>query len=334
MKKKYKAAVIGCGNIGVEVSNYKKEVQPATHAGAYQNHPKVELAGLVDLNPKRLDIAARYFPGVLLFRSSKEMLEKVKPDIVSVATHPGSHSELVKMAAQHKTKAIVCEKPIAETIKEGEEMIKICKKTGSLLFINHTRRFDPLFRKEREEIKRGKLGRVLQATYYYYNGIFNNGTHLVDLLRFFLGEIDWVLGIENKNTKNPNLKNDINIDATLHFKNGTIAAIQSLPPNYGFSEFYFYGERGGLFFRNLGYEIEYRRLVKNKYYKGYYQMDSKSKFYGKIRSFMISMVDHVVKCLDKKERPISTGEDGLAALKIIFALKESAKNNGKFVKLI
>lgn len=332
-KKKYKAAVIGCGKIGVEVGNYRKEVQPATHAGAYKIHPRIRLAGLADINENRLRTAARYFPGVPLFKTAEDLLKEIKPDIVSIATYPDSHLKLAKLAAKYKTKAIVCEKPIAEDIKEAEEIIGVCKKSNSLLFINHTRRFDPLFGRTREDIKKGKLGKIGQATAYYYNGLFNNGTHVIDLLRFFLGDIDWVMAMENKKTKNPHLKGDLNIDGLLHFKNGAVVSFQSLPSNYGFFEFYFYGERGALFFRNLGYEIEYRKLIKNKYYKGFYQLDSRPRFYGGIRSFMISMADHVVNCLDGREKPVSTGEDGLAALKVLSALKKSAKGNSKRVKV-
>lgn len=331
--KIYKAAVIGCGKIGVEAGNYQKEVQPATHAGAYKAHPRIKLAGFADIDPKRLKAAARNFPGVPLFKSADELLKEIQPDIVSISTQPDSHLELVKLAAKHNTKAIVCEKPIAKTLEEAKEIIKECKKSGSLLFVNHTRRFGPLFRKVRKEIQEGKFGRIYQITYYYYNGIFNNGTHLIDLLRFFFGEIDWVIAVENKKTINHKLKDDINVDGLVHFKNGAVAALQSLPPNYGFSEIYILGEKGGIFFKDLGYRVEERKLVKNKYFKGYYQLSFQIKTYGKVRGYMISMADHVVKCLDSKEKPVSTGKDGLAALKILFAIKKSAENSGRRITI-
>jgi len=331
--KKYKAVVIGCGIIGVNAGNFKKEVQPATYAGAYKTHPRVELSGFADLDPKRLKMSAKYFPGIPLFNSARDLISQINPDIVSIATYPDSHLDLVKLAAEYETSAIVCEKPIAFTLKEGEKIVEACKKSRSLLFINHVRRFDPLFRKIRKEVKNGKIGKIVQATYYYDNGIFNNGTHLVDFLRFFIGEVDWVMVVENRKTKNPYLKKDLNVDGILHFKNGAVAAIQSLPPNYGFFEMDLYGEKGVLFFKNLGYEIEYRKFIKNKYYEGYLQLGQKSQFSGGVRSFIVSTVDHVVKCLDGKEEPVSTGEEGLAALKILLALKKSAESNGKLIRI-
>lgn len=323
VNKIYKAAVIGCGRIGVEVGNYAKNIQPATHAGAYKSHPRINLVGLADINKERLKIAACYFPGVSLFNSAEEMMRVVRPDIVSIATNPDSHPKLVRMAAKHKIKAIVCEKPIAKSLKEAEKMIKDCRIAESLLFINHQRRFDSLLQEWRNKIKKGIIGKILQGTGYYCNGLFNNGTHFIDLLRFFLGEVKWVGG----------LKNGKNVDALIGFKNGARVVLQSLSKNYDFFDLYLYGSRGRVVIKDLNCQIEHRRLINNIYYKNFHQLAPKPQFYGKPRSFMISMVDGVIKCLDGKEKPISAGEDGLAALKILFALKKSAENNGKQIKL-
>ncbi len=330
--KKYKAAVIGCGKIGTMVNNYQKEVQPATHAGAWLACPRTELVGLADIHPERLKSAAQYFPGVPLFDSVRAMLIEKKPDIVSIATPPNSHLALVKLAAQCGTKAIICEKPIAESEKEARAIIEVCRKNKSLLFINHQRRFDPLIGKWREKIKKGFIGDIIQASCYYYNGLFNNGTHTIDLLRFFLDEVEWLSAILNpKTTATQN--HDKNVDALLGFKNGVRVSLQSLVKNYCLAEYYFYGNKGMVAIKNLGYEIEYRKLIKNKYYKGYYQLSDPIIKEGRVRSFMGPMADHVVSCLDGKAKPQSRGEDGLADLKTLLALKESAENNGKLLKL-
>jgi len=327
--KKYKAAVIGCGRIGAEIFLYNKKIRPATHAEAYQNNPKVELLGLVDTNPKKLQAAGRYFPKAILFNSAEEMFQKIKPDIVSVATSAESHFFLVKLAAKFKTPAIVCEKPISESIKDAREMIKICRENKSLLFINHQRRFSKSIRKWRENIKKGILGEIIQSNSYYYNGLLNGGTHTIDLLMFFLGKVDWVRAIKNDRTSWK--KDDINIDAWLGFKNGTLVTIQSLPQNYTFSNFYFYGTKGRIAIKNLAYDLEYQKLVKNRDYKGYYRL-ALPRTYKEKKTFMALMAEHVVNCLDGKEKPVSSGEDGLAALNTLFALKESAENNGKIIR--
>jgi predicted dehydrogenase len=185
--KIYKAAVIGCGNIGASAGNYHKAVQPGTHAGAYLACKRTKLTALVEANYKRHEYLRKNFPKVKLFVDMEKMFSEIKPDIVSVATPSGFHLKPVELAAGHKTPAIICEKPIAYTINEAERMIEVCKKNGSLLFINHQRHFDPLLNKWKEKINKGFLGTIYQGNIYYYNGLFNNGTHWLDLLRNYLG---------------------------------------------------------------------------------------------------------------------------------------------------
>jgi len=334
--KKYTAAIIGCGKIAVEEGIFHKMFQPGTHAGAYKAHPRIKIVGFADIDPKRLRAAAKNFPGVPLFNSTEEMLKKTSPDIVSIATHSDTHAIFVKLAAKYRIKAIVCEKPAAKTVQEAKEMVDVCRASGSLLFINHTQRFDPLLMKLRKNVKNGLIGQVMQGSYYYFNGIFNNGSHAVDFLRFFLGEIDWVIAVENKLAYNfdlPHLKHDLNVDAMLHFKSGAIVHLHPLSANYHFWDIYFFGSKGSLFFKNSFYKIEYRKLIKNKYFKGYFGLQEKPVVMGGMRSYMKSMPEHVVNCLDGKSRPVIKAEDGLATLKILFALKESALKGGKKISI-
>jgi len=312
--KKYRAVVIGCGRIGAEEWRYKNNIRPVTHASAYFRHPKIELVGLCDIDSEKLKKTKRFFTDVSLYNSAKKMIEDTKPDIVSVATDTNTHYRFVKMAAENGVKAIVCEKPMAGSIKKAESMIKICKKKKCLLFINHSRHFDFLINKWQGRVQNGFLGRVLQVNCIYHNGLFNNGTHTIDLLRWFLGEAKKASGVYNFLTSNS--KKDKNIDAVIFFKNGVRAIIQSVTEKIGLTEWVFYGEKGDLALKKLGMEINYKN----------YKM-------GGQRSLVSQMVSHIISCLENKENPQSTGKDGVEVLKILFAIKKSAKNNGKIVEI-
>jgi len=303
--KRYKAVVIGCGRIGAEEWSYPENIKPATHAGAYWANSKTKLVGLCDINPQRLKEAGRIFSGVPTYSSVKKMLEETRPDIVSIATHPDSHYRFVKMAANFGVRAIVCEKPISDSLKKAEMMVSICKEKGSFLFIGHLRHFDPLTRKYQGILRNGTLGEDLRVNCSYYNGFFNNGTHVVDLLRWFLGDIKRVSGCYNLKTSNP--KKDKNIDAVLYFTNKSCATLSSLAEKKGRTEWVFYGKKGELSIKKLGMEIKYNNLK-----------------VGRPRSLMAAMILHITACLDGKEKPLSTGQDGLAVLKILFAVKKSA----------
>jgi len=313
--KKYKAAVIGCGRIGAEEWCYPQNIRPATHAATYFGHPKIELVGLCDIDSEKLKKAKKFFPGVFLYNSAKKMLGTTKPDIVSVATHTNTHYRFVKMAADFGAKAIVCEKPMADSTKKAELMIKACKRKKCLLFINHSRHFDSLINKWQKRVQGGALGKVLQVNSFYHNGFFNNGTHIIDLLIWFLGKAEKVSGVYNSLTSNS--QRDKNIDAVIYFKNSARAFIQSLPEKRGLTEWFFYGQKGDLFLKKLGMEINYKNTTMEKQ-----------------RSLMSQMVSYVISCLEKKQKPKSTGEEALSVLKILFSIKKSADNNGKIINVI
>jgi len=313
--KRYKAVVIGCGKIGAQEWLYQKNMKPATHAGAYEKRRQVELAGLCDTDSEKLKRAGKFFPGAKLYQSAEKMLKETKPDIVSVATHTDTHYQFVKMAAEAGAKAVVCEKPMASSLKKAEAMIEVCKKKKCLLFINHSRHFDLLLKKWQEKVRGGILGKVIEARCNYHNGFLNNGTHMIDLLRWFLGEVKEAGGTYNSLTSNP--ERDKNIDAIIYFKNGAKAVLQSVTKKQGLTEWFFYGRKGKLSLEKLGMEIHYNNAKA-----------------GKCRNLTAQMVSHVVSCLEKKEKPVSTGEDGLAVLKILFAVKKSAENNGEITNVI
>ena len=211
----FKAAVIGCGNIGAAIKRYGKNVQPATHAGAYQHNRRTRLVALVDVDKEKLAEAGRNFSGTRTYVDIKSMFRNERPDIVSIATPPQMHYKNVLEATKYKTPVVVCEKPIALSVTEAQRMIQRCKQSGSRLIINHTRRFDPLLSKWARRLRKGFLGNIFQANAYYYNGIMNNGTHLVDFLTMYFGVPKAVCGWYNDITKgNPG---DPNIDGFIFF---------------------------------------------------------------------------------------------------------------------
>lgn len=324
MDKRYKAAVIGCGNIGAKEENYSEKVRPGTHAGAFSMNKRTELAALVEVNKERWPELKKAFPAAEIFESAGEMFKKIKPDIVSIATPTDKHYEFVLLAAKNKCPAILCEKPLSYSLKEAEKMVKVCKESGSLLFTNHTRHFDPIIRKWSKKVKEGLLGEIYQGNVFYYNGFFNNGTHLIDLITMFLGEVEEVLGMENKSTtSNPN---DPNLDGFIKFKSGALVSLQSLSKNYGFLGFRIFGGRGMLETLDLVYKFCFRKKIDNKNFKNFFELEEKGEIEGEPRGFMISVIAYIVDVLDKKAEPTSTGEEGLAVLKILDAFKKSAKS--------
>lgn len=331
--KKYKAAVVGCGRIGVTMEADPKRIKPATHAGAYHMDPSTELAAIVDPNPSQLENAKKLFPNAAGFSSVEEMLKAVKPDIVSISTPPINHRPSVELCATAGVKAIVCEKPIAENQDDALAIIGACRKSGSLLFINHMRRYDPLLNKIRKEIQDGLIGEISHANAYYTAGLFNTATHLVDLLRFFLGHAEWVTAFPETRYSHP--AGDLNLNALVYFEKNVTATLQaSEVKNYSIFEVKIFGSKGTMTIDRFGFSVEKMPVRDCVDFAGYKELDVDHRTReGNSRSLMDSMARHVVNCLEQRETVRSRGEDGLAALEILLALKRSSENNGERVDL-
>jgi len=329
--KIYKAAVIGCGNIGTNAEAYQKNIKPGTHAGSYEKNARIRLVALVDIDQNKLKRAQKDFPNTAVYTDIQKMMKKERPDIVSIATPTKYHYENVLTVAHLKPKVILCEKPISHSISEAKKMILVCKKNKVTLFINHQRHFDSLLRKWSKKINRGILGQIYQGNAYYYNGLFNAATHLIDLILMFLGQPRTVTGKYNNETSN--LPNDKNIDGLIFFKNDLKISLHSLSKNYGYFGLRLYGEKGMLNLTNLCFKIEHAPKIPNPYFKGYFGLSENVKSVGKPRSLIYETIKYIILFLDHQASPMGTGENALIVLKILLALQKSAKQNGKEIKI-
>jgi predicted dehydrogenase len=331
--ERYRAAVIGCGRIGATMEADIRRIRPATHAGMFRACARTELAALVDVDADQLERARALFPGTPAFTDVEAMLDGVRPAVVSVATGPSQHRPVVEACAKRGVPAVVCEKPLAESVADGRAMIAACAATGTLLLVNHTRRFDPLLRRLRDDVVAGAFGEITQATAYYTAGLFNSGTHMVDLLRFFLGEARWAMAVANAGCSHP--PGDLNVDALLGFAAGARAALQAQEvKDYTIFTLRLHGRGGTAVIDRFGFEVQRTPVRDCAEFSGYQELDvHATRREGTARSLMAPLVEHVVACLDGDDVPVSRGEDGLAALEVLAALKASAESGGRRVDI-
>jgi predicted dehydrogenase len=123
------------------------------------------------------------------------MVERERLDILSVATYAPVHAEIVVHCAKHG-RAIYCEKPIATRLADAQQMTDACDAAGTLLAINHNRRYNPNYRRLRDLISAGGLGDLTSVNVQWGSGRLGNvGTHLFDAVRMLTGrEVQAVSG--------------------------------------------------------------------------------------------------------------------------------------------
>ena len=173
-----KTAIIGAGRMG------------RRHIAAVER-VKLELAGIADVATESLALA-RKDNGVAeakLFSDPAAMLEKLRPELVIIATTAPAHCDLTLAALAAGARTILCEKPMATSLAACDRMIAAAEKAGARLAINHPMRFLDQYREVQRVMSSPAVGGLTSMTCVAGNaGLAMNGTHLFELFRFLTGE--------------------------------------------------------------------------------------------------------------------------------------------------
>jgi len=334
MDKKYKAAVVGLGRIGFGFDSDSKRDYIATHSKAYSHVDGVELAAVCDMDREKVQACCKQLDVPAGYTDLKEMLDKERLDIVSICTPAGSHYAVLKEIVNYPVKAVFCEKPLAASLEEAKQMVDICASKGVILQTGHQRRFDPLHNEVYSLIKEARLGGVQQVNFYYTAGIYNTGSHMFDLLRYFFGDAEWIEGVMSSNEFAGD--KDLNIDGMVKFRNGILATFQACDvKKYLIFELNCLLEGGKFILGNSGFTLDFYKVGESKYFSGYNELlkaEAPCKTQYK-RSFMVNAVKHLIECARHSRESVSSGKDGCAAFNLIECAVSSAKNDGRRVKV-
>ncbi len=189
----YQAAVIGLGFIGAgdqvsgDALGQKVENLDGTHAQALATHGQIELVAGSSRDEGRRRRFVERMNVENTYSDWREMLRREAIDIVSIATYTPWHAEIAIAGAEAGIRAVICEKPIATRVRDADRVIDACKKHGTLLAVNHPRRWHPLWRSVRDEINEGTIGEISHVCVHWPSGRLGNvGTHLFDAASFLL----------------------------------------------------------------------------------------------------------------------------------------------------
>jgi len=303
----------------------------ASHAGGYTDNPNIDLIAAADISAKKLNKFGKRWGISNLYNNYKNLLKKEKIDILSICTWNSTHLEILEKAAKNGVKAIFCEKPISNSLRNADKMLKIANDHGVVLLINHSRRWDKLYQDISDYIKEGKLGDIQQASCYYTAGIANTCSHLFDVLRMLFGDVVNVCSWYKDDIK----KDDPNMDGYLKFPNGVTVTLQSLDVNYyTLFEIDIYGTKGRLRIQDNGFKVSYWESKESIKYLGYNELFEGAPPVNVLqKTIMKNAVQNIVDTLDSNAIPACTGEDGVKALEIICAFHLSARESNKTVSV-
>ncbi|UCH65622.1 MAG: Gfo/Idh/MocA family oxidoreductase [Ignavibacterium sp.] len=321
--KKLKWGIAGCGYFAEH-----------TFIPALSILRRSKLVSLYSHKKKRAQQLAEISGATGYFNNYDEFL---KSDIncVYVASVNSHHHEQVIKAA-NAGKNILCEKPLAITSDQAEEMVNACKENNVFLAVNYVHRFHPHVVKAKELIRNQTLGKLVSINLnfnfdfppgnnYRFNkklsggGAFRDlGTHMIDLLRFFGGEIIEINGYLD----NLVYKSEVDDFATaiVKFKNEGYGYLNvSFNNKKAFNRIEILGHKGAI-------SIERFIGVKNQSAKLTILLDDEAKMSFRKRGNKINyLLRSVQKSFIKNEQPLITGEDGLINMKLMEELERKCR---------
>jgi predicted dehydrogenase len=193
MRKTIKWGVIGCGGIAARrtIPEFKQLVSNA------------ELVSVMDLDLQRAQTVARQFGVPHACGTEAELLAQ-DVQAVYIATPPNLHCRQAVQAAQ-AGKHVLCEKPIAISVKEVDQMAAACSKAGVKFMLAWCMRQNVYHKKMRELAQSGALGRMVmgraQLTCWYppipgawrQNAAISQGGALLDMGTHCLDLLEWIM---------------------------------------------------------------------------------------------------------------------------------------------
>jgi predicted dehydrogenase len=202
----YRTALIGLSWIGADPAGPAPDpvlgtAVPFSHASAMAAIPEIEVVAGCDIVPAARDRFVTQWsgrwPGVRVYADYQEMLERERPDLVSVVIPDHLHTAPVLAAIEFGVRGIFCEKPLATSLDEADQIVAAADNSGVAICVDYTRRWMPEFVEARRLVRSGAIGRLSQIVLQIGGPramLFRNHTHAIDLLNYYAeADPQWVI---------------------------------------------------------------------------------------------------------------------------------------------
>lgn len=203
----YRAAIIGLSWIATDPAPPASDPAlgtsiPYSHAAALAAIPNVEVVAGCDIVPglrdQFLERWAGRWPGAKVYDDYAQMLEREKPDLVTIATPDFLHADPFVRAVESGARGIFCEKPLAVTMDDATKMVEAARSKGVVVNIDFTRRWIPQYVAARAQIAAGRIGKLSQIIVEVGGEramLWRNHPHAIDLMVYYAGaDPAWVVG--------------------------------------------------------------------------------------------------------------------------------------------
>lgn len=336
---KTRAAVLGLGYWG---PNLARNLQASD---------AFDLVALCDSNPQRLKSVGAHYPWAKPCDSIDQLLREGQPEIVAIATPVGSHHALAKAALEAGCH-VLCEKPLAATVREASELVELAAKKGCKLFVDHTFTYTDAVRKIKELYDAGALGKLFYIDSVRINlGLFQPDVDVVwDLAPHDLSILRFVVNKPVKTVQvagaahNPRSLADVAY-VGLDYGDGLIAHLHlSWLSPVKVRRMIFSGTQSSLLFDDIEVsekiriydhgvsfdvaDVETRKQVLVNYRRGDMRAPALNN-----REALGTELKEIAAALAGKPATVTVGEDGLEVVRVLEASERSLKEDGKRISV-
>ena len=312
------------------------------HMLALQNHPKAEVVATGNLHAESLAQLARRFGIHKTYTDFQAMADDPDIDAVVIGLPNYLHAP-VTVQMLEAGKHVLCEKPMATTVAEAEQMVEAARRTGRKLMIAHMWRFDREILWLRNLVASGKLGKVFKVkshAIWLYEGpppdrwfvqrkyagggaLADMGIHSIDTLRYVLGGARPTKVFATTGTVFQEIELEDTATLILEFEGGIVGLIEA-----GWYHLYADGLEG--YTQVYGTE-GYARALPSELHTHVAGVWSVTQPKMPLRKQQCDMpmyqaqMDYFLDCILEDKEPSPGGGDGLWAMRVLEAAYRSAE---------
>jgi predicted dehydrogenase len=270
-------------------------------------------------------------------------IERSDIDIVIICTPPSLHCEIA-VKAMKNGKHVLCEKPLSRSLAEAEEMVRVSKETNRILKCGFNHRHHPAIWEAKKSLDNGIIGKPLFIRSIYgicgrpgyekewradpklaSGGQFiEQGSHLIDLIRWFMGDISEVSCMTSTHYFKSQKLEDDGFAIFRSKEGGTASMHTSMIQWKNKFNFEIHGEDGYLIVDGLGGTYGEEKLIFGKRdFEAPFQ-DSITYYRGQDISWKMEW-NEFISAIKENREPIGNGLDGLNVMKIALAAYEAER---------
>jgi predicted dehydrogenase len=316
----WRTIIVGLGHVGLGYDLDIADLEVVySHAKSFALHPDFELVGGIDPDAAACArFADRY--GVWAGSDLFECLKTLKPEVVVIASPTQYHAESLMLALRHaKPRLILCEKPLAYTLKEAESMVADCRAAGCLLYVNYLRRVEPGVLEIKRRLQCGEIGTPLKGVIWYTKGLLHNGSHFLNLLEFWLGPAEKFSIINAGRLWG---EADFEPDVQVKFAAGEVTFLAAREENFSHHEIQLVAPNGCLRYEQGGAKILWQAAAQDPDFSEYTVLSLPGeRIATEGARLQWYVADHVSACLLGQPSSLCSGEDALSTLELLFEMK-------------